>query len=158
MQQLCFQTMTKLTKTNSGQLRLIVYCSAESDPRVFDLPLLVTSAADQERAVTIAAHAFAQAFDEDVRRAGKLQATQEEIYMDREALCQSCLRVCPAHETTCKCGGETCSCRECLKAIGQLRAGERSMEALELLVEISDWNEQCGAVINESPQSILTTL
>jgi hypothetical protein len=149
--------MTILTKMSSG-LWLIVHCSDESDPRVFDLPLLITSAADQERAVTVAAHAFAQAFNEDVRRAGKLQATREEIYMNREALCQSCLRVCMVHETTCKCGGETCSCWECLKAIGQLRAGERSMEALELFVEISDWNEQSGAVINENPQSTLTTL
>jgi hypothetical protein len=68
MQQLCFQMMAKTkTKTNSGQLRLIVHGSAESDPRVFDLPLPRASAADQERAVTVAAHAFAQAFNDELQ-------------------------------------------------------------------------------------------
>ncbi len=55
------------------RLRLVVQGGEEVDPRIFDLPLPVMSAVDQARAVTMAAHAFARAFNDEVRLARGLQ-------------------------------------------------------------------------------------
>ena len=61
-------------KTSSPQLRLVVCCGEETDPRIFDLPLPAMPTADQERAVTEAAKAFAQTFTKEVQRAREMHA------------------------------------------------------------------------------------
>ncbi len=62
-------------ETSSPHLRLVVQCGEETDPRIFDLPLPAMPTADQERAVTEAAKAFAHAFTEELRRARELHAS-----------------------------------------------------------------------------------
>jgi hypothetical protein len=66
--------MRKVTKAH---LRLVVQVGEETDPRIFDLPLAASTmpAADRERAVTEAAHAFAQKFNEEVKRAREVHAS-----------------------------------------------------------------------------------
>jgi hypothetical protein len=62
------------------------------------------------------------------------------------SLCQSCLRVCPAHPTNegvCECGGETCDCGDCRRAIEQLRAGERPVSVLR---RFAYWTPEAGAL------------
>jgi hypothetical protein len=61
-------------KTSKPHLRLVVCCGDETDARIFDLPLPITPEADQARAVAEAAKAFAQTFNEEVRRARELHA------------------------------------------------------------------------------------
>jgi hypothetical protein len=46
-----------------------LHVTHDSEIRIFDLPLPMMPSADQERAITVAVRAFAQAFDEEVARA-----------------------------------------------------------------------------------------
>jgi len=82
-----------------------------------------------------------------------IQSLQGKIEWPKvEALCGDCLRIMPVHPTnegTCSsCGGDTCSCPDCLTTIAKLRQGDRDFLSLGLKVAIRDWTPEDGATVD----------
>jgi len=80
------------------------------------------------------------------------------MIMNREMLCQDCLRVLPfdqaGHDEDyfCRCGGQWCGCKGCQETIARLRAGEWRGSMLGLTVDLRDWSEKDGAKPAETSQ------
>ena len=60
----------------------------------------------------------------------------------KKALCQDCLRECdaaPDNLGTCpRCGGDTCSCQQCMDSLRQLHAGTYSFFVIAALLRITE--------------------
>lgn len=69
--------------------------------------------------------------------------------MELVALCQDCLRLNPVHETNegvCECGGDTCSCPDCVDTANMLLVGIRDYKRLGLINPITHWTADSGCV------------